>query len=1029
MGGLTGFALKNSRLTIVFIFAITLLGVLLYLDYPRQEDPTITVREAIVTAAFPGMSPERVEDLLTRPLEQTIREIPEVDEIRSDSKTGVSIVHVTLGDRYSDLQPIWQRLRDRMSDLAPDLPEGTIGPTVNDEVGITAVATIALWADGFDLAEMAEVAKDLRDSLYAIDGIKRVELFGTQDERIFLSVSNARLAELGLSPAILIDALTSQNIVLPGGTIDASGVRVVIEPSGNFENLDEIRSVPFTVPQTGAILPLESVVDVERGYVDPPEKPVFYNGRPAVVLSVSIIDGTNAVAFGERLTAHLRAFEAGLPVGYVLDYATYQPELIETAVNGAVINVYQTLAIVLVIVMLFLGVRTGLIVGAIVPLTMLLAIVVMRLVEIELQRISIAAMIIALGLLVDNGIVVAEDIRRRVDTGSERAAAALAAGRTLALPLLTSSLTTILAFLPMMLSVGAAGEYTRSLSQVIIIVLLGSWLLAMIVTPSLCNWFLPRPKQAPTSTSEADDGRIQRSYRNLLTRLLRFRLPLLAGMVGILVGAVVVFQAVPKEFFPASDRNQFLVYVDLPAGTSIGETERVIQGLTGWLGDSDANPTVTSATGYVGDGGPRFFLSLSPLDPDPHLGFVVVNTTTLEVVPELVAMVRAEGTERFPEARLRVKPMWLGPSETGLVEIKLTGLDAEHLYDRARAVEAALRAIPGTLNVETDWENPILKLNVQVDQARAQRAGVTSQDIAVSLSSFINGNAVTDYREGDLVIPVVLRGVDAERGELAMLQSLTVFSASTGAAIPLPQIATIEPQWQFSRIKRLDQERTVTVRAKHQTMKAEELAAALQPMLDALGLRLGHRWQYGGELESASEAQANLFSTMPYCLAAIVMLLIWQFNSFRRALVILLTIPLSFIGAVAGLLIMGAPFGFMAILGLFSLAGIIINNGIVLIDRIEEERAGGAAVAEAVKAACAARLRPILMTTVTTVLGLIPLILFGGPLWYGMASVIAFGLAVGTVLTLGVTPLLYSVFFDFRRRPAPADAVVSVPGP
>jgi multidrug efflux pump subunit AcrB len=1016
VGGLTSFALRNSRLTLVFVLVVVILGVVIYLDYPRQEDPSITVREAIVTAVFPGMTPTRVEDLITRPIERAIRELPEVDEIRSDSKTGASVVHVTLGDRYVDLQPIWQRLRDRMADLEPDLPDGTIGPNVNDEVGLTAIATIALWADGFDLAEMAEVAKSLRDAIYGLDGIKKVEIYGVQDERVFLNVSNARLAELGLSPAILVDTLQQQNIVLPGGTIDASGVNVLVEPSGNLERVADIRTVPFTVPDTGEILQLGDVADVSRGYADPPDKPVFYDGHPAIVLAVSIVDGVNAVAFGKRLTERMGDFEAGLPIGYVLEYATYQPDLIEAAVNSAAVNVYQTLAIVLIVVMLFLGVRTGLIVGAIVPLTMLLAVIVMRLLGIDLQRVSIAAMIIALGLLVDNGIVVAEDIRRRVGAGVAKRDAALAAGQTLALPLLTSSLTTILAFLPMMLAVGGAGEYTRSLSQVIIIVLLGSWFLAMTVTPSLCNWFLKQPEAAPKGESDVPPSATQRVYRDILSALLRVRLPFVGVMVVCLVGAVILFQGVPKEFFPGSDRNQFLIYVDLPAGSSIRETEQVVRGLTTWLGDPALNPDVASATGYVGDGGPRFFLSLSPLDPDPNHGFVVANSTTVEAVPGLVDKVRGEGAELFPGARLRVKPMWLGPSETGLVEVRLTGPDAERLYEAARTVEATLRAIPGTLNVENDWENKILKLRVAVDQARARRAGVTSQDIAISLSSFISGSTVTDYREGDLIIPVVMRGADDERGQLSMLQSMTVYSVQTGASVPLPQIASIIPEWQFGLIKRFDQERTITVRATHETMKAGALAAAIRPTLEALDLGPGYRWEYGGELESSAKAQANLFASMPYCLAAIVVLLIWQFNSIRRPLIILLTIPLSFIGAVAGLIIMGAPFGFMAILGLFSLAGIIINNGIVLIDRIEEERTTGLDIRRALEAACLARLRPIVMTTVTTVLGLTPLILFGGPLWYGMANVIAFGLALGTVLTLGVVPVLYSLFFDFRQK-------------
>jgi multidrug efflux pump subunit AcrB len=451
----------------------------------------------------------------------------------------------------------------------------------------------------------------------------------------------------------------------------------------------------------------------------------------------------------------------------------------------------------------------------------------------------------------------------------------------------------------------------------------------------------------------------------------------------------------------------------------------VVTGVSNWLADDEANPDIASNVGYVGSGGPRFFLSLSPLDPDPHVGFIVANTNSARDVEAAVARTRTFIAEAYPEARGRVKPMWLGPSESGLVEVRLFGPDAEHLYENARLVEAAFRNVPGALNVENDWENKVLKARVEVDQARARRAGVTSQEIAGSLSTFLSGTDVSEYREGDDVIPITLRGSDAERDNLSELPFIEVYSASRDLSVPLAQIATITPEFQFGRIKRLDQVRTVTIRGTHPTLKAGELAALIEPTLAALDLRPGHDWAWGGEIENSAEAQANLFATMPYCFAAIVLLLIWQFNSIRRPLIIILTIPLSFIGAVAGLILMNATFGFMAILGLFSLAGIIINNGIVLIDRIDEERAQGKSVADAIVDAATARLRPIVMTTVTTVLGLAPLIAFGGALWYGMANVIAFGLAVGTVLTLGVVPVLYSLAFPERTRehaPAAANA-------
>ena len=436
MSGITAFALNSQRIAMIFIILIVVLGALQFTVHPRLEDPPIVIREAVVSAALPGLEPHKVEDLITRRLEEEIRTMEEVDEITSDSKTGLSIIHVTLRDEVdaADFVQIWHQLRNKVTDTRPDLPEGTIGPVVDDEFGETAVATIALWSDGFTLAEMREVARNTRDRLYALDGVKKVELFGIQDEHVFLEFSNAKLAEIGIDPSVIFRTLIDQNVLLPAGTIDAESHDFVVEASGNFESIDDIRDVLVPIPGTSQVISLLDVVTVTRSYVDPPQAPVFFNGRQAIVLSVSMLDGYNAVEFGERLTERITELESRLPIGYVLEFATYQPDLVQKAVDGALINVYQTLGIVLVVVMLFLGLRTGLIVGSFVPLAMLLGLVVMGMMGIDLQRMSIASMIIALGMLVDNAIVVAEDIRSRLEQGAERKTACLDAGRTLAIP-------------------------------------------------------------------------------------------------------------------------------------------------------------------------------------------------------------------------------------------------------------------------------------------------------------------------------------------------------------------------------------------------------------------------------------------------------------------------------------------------------------------------------------------------------------------------------------------------------------------
>lgn len=1021
-GKITEFAIDLNRITVLVLLGIPLLGLLVFLDYPRQEDPSIQIRQAIVTAALPGMDVYRVEELITRSIEEKIREIGEIDDIWSSTKDGRTIVHAEVADWVSggDIPAVWQTLRNKMSDVVPQLPAGTRGPFVNDRFGLTAVATIALWADGFSLEEMRRVARDVRRQLDALGGVETIELFGVQPERVFLDVSNARLASLGIQPKVIIDTLRAQNMVLPGGVIAAEGQNIVIEPSGTFRDVADIAEVLIPVPGSGKTIPLKDVVEVRRDYADPAERPVFYNGRPAIVISVSILDGINAVEFGERLTRRLAEIEQTLPVGFVLDYASYQPTLVERAVNGAIGNLGQTLLIVLVVVVVALGLRTGLIVGSFIPMTMLLALIGMSVWNVELQRMSIATMIIALGMMVDNAIVMAESVRNRMQAGQDRKQAAVASGRELGLPLLTSTLTTILAFMPIALAEGRAGEYTLSLGQVVILVLLGSWFMSLYMTPTMSYWFIkvePKPGAEAGGEAALYDSRFYRSYRRMLEGILHYRLAWLLAVLAFLAATVFASRWLVNEFFPANNRDQFLVYVDLEAGSSVDETARVVQSLGGWLRDPAANPEVTNVVAYAGSGGPRFFLSLSPINPDPHVAFMLVETQSNEQIPALVERTRAHIFAHYPEAQGKVKAMWLGPSETGLVEIRVSGPDEQVLAERAERLLAAFRAVPGTIDIEQDWENRVLKVEVVVDQARARRAGVTSADIAASLDAFVSGGRVTDYREGDVVIPIVLRGQLDERSQLASLSGLSVHAQATGENVPLSQIADIEGVWEPYRINRRNLERTVTVSAKHLHLKADQLVEAVRPTLDGLDLPAGYRWEMGGELEGAAEARGHLFANFPLAGFLIVLLLVWQFNSFRRAGIILFSIPLAFSGAILGLLLVGAPFGFMSLLGLLSLAGIIINNGIVLIDSIERNRANGADTYAAIVDAAVSRLRPILLMAVTTIPGLLPLIVWRDPLFYGLAIVIAFGVLVGTVLTLIVTPVMYSLLF---RAPPPA---------
>ncbi|MDQ2696096.1 MAG: efflux RND transporter permease subunit [Pseudomonadota bacterium] len=1024
---LTAFALNRPVLAAVVIVAIVVFGLYTLRGYPSQENPEYTIREAVVTAGYPGMSPQRVEDLISRPIEEKIREIPEVKIIESSSKTGVSVTHVTVYDRHFDLDPIWQDLRNKMADVGRELPEGTLGPAVNDDFGSVTIASIALTADGFSLEEMRETAKSLRNRIYPLAGVRRIDLYGVQEERVFLEVNGPRLARYGLTPRQIIQTLQNQNVILPGGTAEIQGENIIIEPTGNFEDTDDIRKVVIEVPASGRVAYLRDIVDIRRAYVDPPARPVYFNGQPAVVLAVSMVAGTDIVDLGRRLAARVRALESALPIGYTLDFATFQPALVQTSIADFTNNLYQTLGIVLLVVLLFLGVRTGLVVGTIIPATMLMALIFMRQWDILLQTVSIASLIIALGLLVDNGIVMAEDIRTRISQGVSRRQAAIAAGQELALPLLTSSLTTILAFLPLMLAQNKAGEFTRSLSQVILIVLLCSWFLAVYITPLLCYWFVRPAKKAETYA-----GRFYDVYRRLLGAIIRFRLLFLALCLGLLVAAGAAFKMVPQQFFPPSERDQFTVYLYLVNGASSRQTDAVVRRFAAWLNDEQINPEVAGHIAYVGQGGPRFYLSLAPIDPDTHAAFVLVDLKPGSDREALMRRTREALLAHFPEVRGEVKQLSIGPTEEGLVEIRIAGADAAVLEAASENLKAALRAVPGTLAIKDDWGNKVRKAVVNVDQARARRAGVTSEEIAQSLNSLLSGTEVTDLRQGDQSIPVLIRAGESDRDNLDRLRTATVYSSASGHNVPLLQVADFELIWQDGEIVRRNLERTRTVAARNEVLFARDLLAAVQPAVDALALPPGYRIEIGGELESSREARGALFQFLPACGFAIFVLMVWQFNSIRKPLIIFLTIPLAMIGAIVGLLATGAVFGFMAMLGFLSLAGIVINNAIVLIDRIDLELAEGATPYDAVLNASVKRLRPILMTTLTTVLGLLPLIFFGGEMWFGMANAIAFGLGIGTFMTLGAVPALYALLYRVQRprpREAPTRTLPAVPAP
>ncbi|MGK0170082.1 MAG: multidrug efflux pump subunit AcrB [Gammaproteobacteria bacterium] len=1013
---LTNFALNNRTLMVAAVLICLIAGPLSFLSHPSREDPSITIRSAIVVAQFPGMSADRVENLITRQLEQKIREIPQVRHIESTSSNGKSSIKVEVRDQYADMAPIWSDLRNKMEDVRPDLPSGTAGPRVYDDQGNVAMATIAITAEGFENYEMREAAKELRRIIYAnVPGVRKVDFFGVEEQRVFVEFDNIRISQLGIDPNAIINSITRQNVILPGGRVEVDGTTMTIEPTGDFGGLEDLSGLSVRIdgdPPT--TIYLRDIANVRLGYAEPAETPAFYNGKPAVVVGVSMIEQVDSKVFSAALKEVVWRYQNGLPWGFELSFITFQQNEIDEAVSSVLNNLWQTCLIVLAVVVAFLGLRTGLIVGAMVPLVMLISTLVMRQAGIELERMSLAALIISLGLLVDNGIVVAEDMQGRIQSGQERIKAALESGRTLMLPLLAASLTTILAFMPLMLAPGAAGEYTRSISLVIAIALSLSWVVALTILLLVCVWFMKAG--APQDENAAYRRWYYSVYRGMLRGAIRFRWLVLLAAVAFLGFGGWMFQFVGKTFFPASERTQLQVIVELPVGANTMATAEAVERITDWLSRDSQNPEVENVAGYIASGGPRFYLSLAPVDGYPNNAYLIVNVKRSQDVVTVRERLKAWAVVAVPQARVTPKVMSMGPSESGLVEFRLIGPDSAVLSRVSEALMAALRAAPDTIGIKSDWENPTVALQVIVDQNAARRAGISSEDIANALNTQLAGNQVTVLRVNDVTIPVVLRAQGEQRTNLDRVRTLNVGVVGK-SAVPLLQVAKFDGQVSYSRIKRRDLRRVMTVSGKSTTLTAQELDAAIASVVTQLQVDLppGYAIEKGGEIEGSSQAQGNLFANLPLAFALMVLVLIWQFDSIKKPVIILLTIPLVITGVSAGLLIFpGANFSFMGILGFLALSGIVINNAIVLLDRIDIELAAGRSAFDAVVEAGVRRLRPIVMTTCTTALGLAPIILSRDVLFYDLAVVIAGGLTVGTVLTLFIAPSLYAVFYRVR---------------
>ncbi len=1021
---LTRYAINNRVVTFVALAVVALSGVSAYRGLPRAEDPGFLVRSAIVRTQFPGAAPERVELLVTDKLESAIQEIPEVAHITSESRTGLSIITVELRETVTDLRPVWDNLRRKVDRTAGELPQGVV-PVVDDELGDVFGTVLVLTADGFSYVELEEIAEQVRDVFLRIGDVAKVEIHGTQEERVFVDFDNARLSRLGLSVPQLQGILQSSNIIISGGAVETGVERVTLEPTGNFTSLDDIRQTLITLPGTGETVYLGDVAEIRRGYADPPRARVRANGQPALALAVSMRDGGNIIQLGENIRAAVTELEGRYPVGVAFDILAFQPEVVDRAVSTFVNSILQAVGIVLVCMLLFLGLRTGLVVASLVPMAMMATLMLMQYLGIGLDKMSLVSLIIALGLLVDNAIVMSESILVRLEGGENARDAALDSSRELRIPLLVSSLTTIAAFLPIVLAESAVGEYTAPLAVVIALTLLSSWLLAITMIPLLCMIFL-RVKRRSGSAGDAEfDTPFYRRYRGVLQSLLRRPLVTVAGAFGLLAATLGLFRLVEQNFFPDSTEVLFTGDFEFPYGTSFAHTEAAMLDIERFLIEelaaSENREGIRNWGIFTGTGAPRFALGYSQAQPNSGYAAFIANASVFDIQDTVIDRLRTYVEANHPDIDVSLKRLTSGPGGGTPVEVRLYGADQDVLFDLADGVKTHLASLPGTRNITDNWGAQTKKLIVNIDNARARRAGITNQDIAVSLRTALSGSPVTEYREGDKAIPVVLRSEVGGREDIGKLESINVY-AQSGQNVALRQVADIALTFEPSRILRRDRSKTLSVLADLDpgaNATAFSIAAALEPWLSErqYSWPVGYSYEIGGTFESSADANASIADKLPVAGLLILLLLVGQFNSLRKPLIIVLTIPLGLTGVVAGLLVTGQSFGFMTLLGVISLAGIVINNAIVLIDRIRIEiDENGLEPGPAVLEAAQRRLRPIMLTTATTVGGLLPLWFGGDPLFVSMAVAILFGLVFATVLTLGFVPALYCLLFRVRYR-------------
>jgi len=1022
---LPAIAIQRRAITNFLTLLVVVGGLYCYSQLGQLEDPEFTIKTAAIVTSYPGASPEQVELEVTDRIETKLQEMAEIKYLYSSSHPGLSIIKVDIKDEYwSDRLPqVWDILRKKVRDVEGSLPPGASRPEVMDDYGYVFGFLIAVTSDGYDDAELERYVKNLRKELSLVPGVARVSLWGVRDKRIYIDVSESQLSQLGLTAEELVATLQTQNMVVDAGRVDFQTMRFRVAPTGEFESPEAIAELAIA----GAALPgergaarrdemirIKDFATVRLGYADPPSHLLRQNGRPAIAMAMAPVSGVNAVDVGRAIDKRLDELVADLPIGIGVEKISWQSDLVSESIRAFIVNLVEAVAIVLVVLALTMGLRVGLIIGIsglIFPI--LGTLIVMWLWGIDLHRVSLGAMIVAMGMMVDNAIVVVDGIVVRIGQGTDRTKAAIEAASQPALALLAATVVASMAFFPIYMSKYSTGEYAGSLFTVVAISLLLSWLFSQTITPVLCLGWLPDPKPGGAESGPYG-GRFYQAFRGILRTVIRRRVAFLGGMLALLCLSAFGFQFVPQLYFPDSSRLQIMIDYWAPEGTRIQQVSVDLEKIEREL---MSQPSVSGVSTFIGQGPPRFYLPVAPEDSNSSYAQLVVNTRTLEDVDELIRHLDPWVKKNVPEAVVRVRKYAVGAFNDWKFEARFSG-PANARFDTLRRLAEEgmeiLRASPYAKEVRTNWRQRVRKLVPQYNQQRGRWAGVSREDLAQATRRAFDGIPVGQYREEDDLIPIVVRNREEERrSAAATLENVQIVPSFSSSTVPVAQVVDgVDVQWEDPVIWRWDRRRAITVQCSPNGVTTPTLRKSVLNAFEAIELPPGYKLEWHGEYNSSKESQENLIPGLIPAAVIMITILVVLFNAYRPPLIILLVIPFVMIGIAGGLLITRVPFGFIALLGAMSLSGMMVKNAVVLLDQVNLNLAEGMRPYDAVTEAAVARLRPVVNAAATTVLGMLPLL--QDVFWVSMAVTIMFGLAVGTVLTMVVIPVLYALLYRVR---------------